>query len=132
MHWVATDASRALRLPLQSAAEQNYVEQAFYTGYQMLLPYHSNYWIGALIGKGKWPNFYWLDKTIPFSGYLSWGTFRLLNGATSQEPNNSPMPENCAVGNWTERMGSSTSVFGWADTACGQKFAAICKKRREC
>jgi hypothetical protein len=117
----------------QSAAEQNYVEQAFYTGYQMLLPFHGNYWIGAQIGKGKWPNFYWLDKTIPYdsAGYMSWGTYRLLNGATSPEPNNTPVPENCAVGNYSQLMGTPPR-FGWADTFCGQKLPAICKKRRGC
>ena len=127
-------AKAACALPAaQSTAEQNAVEQAFYSSYQLKLPYHGNYWIGAQIGKGKWPNFYWVDKTIPYdaSAYMAWGTWRPLQGSsTQQEPNNNPVPENCAVGNWTERH-QSPQVFGWADTFCGGKFPAICKRRRE-
>ncbi len=109
------------------------MEQAFYTGYQLLLPYHGNYWLGALVGKNKWPGFYWVDKTIKLNaaGYQSWGTFSsLLGTVTEPEPNNNPIPQNCAVGNWTERY-KSPSVFGWADTFCGGRFPAICKIRRE-
>jgi hypothetical protein len=72
------------------------------------------------------PSFKWHDpwtKTPQPSTYMHWGVY--VGGG--KEPNNLAMNEFCAVGNWTQMY---DNAWGWADTACKNKFISICMTRR--
>jgi hypothetical protein len=117
-----------------SLAEQNSVEQNFLSNNKLALPYHSKYWLGIkLTPGGLWPNFTFNDPVNtdkPVAAGKPWGAYK-SSTVNNTEPNNTPAPQYCAVGNYTERMGSP-SVFGWADAFCGDQFPFICRIRREC
>ncbi len=116
-----------------SLAEQNSVEQNFYTAYKLVSPYHSKYWMGIRLPNGNlWPNFTWTDPVNtdrPTAAGKPWGSYRSAQ-VNNTEPNNTPAPQYCGVGNYTQRTGSP-QVFGWADANCADQYAFICRKRRE-
>lgn len=121
--------TRCLPRPCRSEVEK-YYEQLGY-----LLPaYHGGYWIG-LQAQPPWnpAGFRWIDKSIPdiSNGNRGWGTYR---GTVSKpEPDNRFTNELCAIGNYTERIGSpGMEYYGWDDKQCGRKFPFMCRIIREC
>jgi hypothetical protein len=110
----------------ESRAEQNEVEVAFQSKFQLQPPYHSAYWMGLRIKKGAWnkTGFTPLDNAYALvykepngSIYTNWA---------NTEPNNARGNEMCSVGNWTMRNGT-VETWGWQDAQCQQRLPAICK-----
>jgi hypothetical protein len=88
--------------------------------------YHLNYWMGLVASAPQ--KFSYIDITMPnltsAGAYKNWGKLQPVTGV--MEPDSAFPPEDCAVGNWTERQGSPQG-WGWADTSCMGSWVSICR-----
>ena len=131
--------------------------EAYYILLGALLPSfasHKVYWMGLQSSALGWPNFDWVDPTVPDipfimappppppdpSGnavdsvlapntYFNWGTLNLTNGSSFPEPNNLLMPlELCGGCNYTQ---TTNVTWPWVDANCAHKLPFMCRQTRE-
>jgi hypothetical protein len=115
-------------------------------------PPPQTYWMGLRSTLNGYPNFEWIDNTIPAiplimappppppdtgtimdpvyppKTYQNWGNLTLSNGTGVAEPNNlvSP-PELCVACNYTQ---VSNVTWAWADASCGIQMPFMCRQTR--
>jgi hypothetical protein len=104
---------------------QKEVENFYITGGYLLPKFHQAYWLGFNTSS-NWPDFTQIDRTFA-TMYRNWGTYS--NGQVNKaEPNNLMEPEWCLATNYSQAV---RNAWGYQDTVCTSKFAAMCRNISE-